>query len=709
MYSSRVPYKYQTLDLDGPSIRLLQLLEGSFTDEIRCEVFEGWIGRPDHHMPYEALSYTWGSSGKISQILVNDQVMLVTPNLYSALQHIRSEDQDRVLWVDAICINQESNDERQHQVQQMSRIYEGAEEVLVWLGNGTEETDFLMDFIKQLHLFTRETLGDWRHLARCRIRIRPDGYSLEDKKVENQRLCIGMVDILGRPWFRRVWILQEIANARVARIYCGRKSVSARVFAQFPSLLGVQTDSHCQAVLDVMPGYSRKESWWGRKRDLYTLLSKFRNSEATDERDIIYALLGISSDACQSNTLVPDYSRSLEEVIQDTTSFLLFQTKKDSLFYTSHGLVLPVTMSSFLHTNLSSLGDKTLENAVRRGDEEVVRYMLTSASVEVAPWRYTNKSFYAAMREAAVKGHENILKLVLEKAMMVSEGDLLKMDFIYRRYPTTRYLASRDGDPHQIRPSTTYVPPPRTASRHIWVSTTYGPSPQRRPHHIQASTTNGPSPYTRPHHIQASTTNGTSPSTGPRQIHALTKYGPSPGSRTEEAQVLSQAASIGGLCALRKLLKAESRLEQLDVYEFSLLQMASWFGHENSISLLAELITELKPENNIGPSPLSLAACKGHRDFVQQMLAEGADLKFRDPHGFTPLHSASRFGYERIVSLLLEQGADLEAKDNCGRSPLSLAAGNGEKAAMQLLVAKGADRESKDELGRSPLWWAREN
>jgi hypothetical protein len=82
-----------------------------------------------------------------------------------------------------------------------------------------------------------------------------------------------------------------------------------------------------------MPGLSRKESRWGQKRNLYTLLVKFRESKATDERDIIYALLGISLDACQSNILLPDYTKSLQQVIQDITSFLLSHTDQDQSLY----------------------------------------------------------------------------------------------------------------------------------------------------------------------------------------------------------------------------------------------------------------------------------------------------------------------------------------------------------------------------------------
>jgi hypothetical protein len=71
-----------------------------------------------------------------------------------------------------------------------------------------------------------------------------------------------------------------------------------------------------------MPGRLRGETWWTEKRDLYNLLLKFSESEASDPRDKVYALLGISSDASDTDSLRPDYTKDLQEVIRDTSLFL---------------------------------------------------------------------------------------------------------------------------------------------------------------------------------------------------------------------------------------------------------------------------------------------------------------------------------------------------------------------------------------------------
>jgi len=107
-------YKYHPIDLDRPGVRLLQLSRGKRGDDIHCDLFDGWISQVEHGIPFEALSYTWETTEKSAQITVNGCTMQVTANLYSALQHLRLEAVDRVLWVDAICINQENMEERRH-------------------------------------------------------------------------------------------------------------------------------------------------------------------------------------------------------------------------------------------------------------------------------------------------------------------------------------------------------------------------------------------------------------------------------------------------------------------------------------------------------------------------------------------------------------------------------------------------------------------
>jgi hypothetical protein len=307
---------YEPIDLDRPAFRLLHLLKGKWPD-IECTMYQAYLDGDDI-IPYDALSYTWGGMEKTSTVIVNGKYLDVTASLYSALRHLRSETEDKVLWVDAICIDQNNKRERGHQVQQMCKIYSQAEKVIVWLGQATRETDLLLESLQRLqersllhgHGQRHWNLAKWKESW------------LSVPKDSDYELRGGLILLLSRPWFKRVWILQEIANAKKASILCGTKSVQAHIFALAPSLIGIKPERHCQAVLDIMPGSLREETWWSENRDLYNLLLKFRESEASDPRDQVYALLGISSDAQDTGRLRPDYTKDLGKVIYDTSSFL---------------------------------------------------------------------------------------------------------------------------------------------------------------------------------------------------------------------------------------------------------------------------------------------------------------------------------------------------------------------------------------------------
>lgn len=117
--------------LPDRTIRVLDLLPGSEMDPISAEL------RPvsfDNLETYEALSYTWGTSDNKIEIQVNGHPIEAGPNLFAAMTRFRDPTEIRTLWIDALCINQSSIEERTQQVRLMTLIYSKAAKVLVWLG-----------------------------------------------------------------------------------------------------------------------------------------------------------------------------------------------------------------------------------------------------------------------------------------------------------------------------------------------------------------------------------------------------------------------------------------------------------------------------------------------------------------------------------------------------------------------------------------------
>lgn len=97
-------YQYKRLDHSTDAIRLIRILKGH-KDPIECEMFETCLDQVEG-VPYEALSYVWGNKESTNKILVDGYPFTVTENLFEALSNLRQFGEDRLLWIDAICIDQ---------------------------------------------------------------------------------------------------------------------------------------------------------------------------------------------------------------------------------------------------------------------------------------------------------------------------------------------------------------------------------------------------------------------------------------------------------------------------------------------------------------------------------------------------------------------------------------------------------------------------
>ena len=145
-------YECSPLNEEHQEIRILTLLPGSRSSDIRISI-ETAILTKESVPQYEALSYVWGSKENLINIYVahgNGELIAITQNLHVALQHLRHEEQPRRLWIDAICINQQSLKERGSQVQRMGDIYKLAERMVIWLGPEDETSGSVFGIIRQL-------------------------------------------------------------------------------------------------------------------------------------------------------------------------------------------------------------------------------------------------------------------------------------------------------------------------------------------------------------------------------------------------------------------------------------------------------------------------------------------------------------------------------------------------------------------------------
>ncbi|KAG4410521.1 hypothetical protein IFR04_016344, partial [Cadophora malorum] len=196
--------------LEEGTTRILVLSPGSATDDIRCHLRQRVsLSFPDEVLSYDALSYVWGKEDNPASITLCGSPFKVTRNLAEALRHLRFPTSDRLLWVDAICINQGDLKEREVQVRSMHYIYKLARNVIGWLGLSNDDS-----------IFAYETMNSMEPFLRHGTILAPVmGCRLSNGKVQNAQDSVGK--LMERAYWSRAWIVQEMVFARSFLIQCG--------------------------------------------------------------------------------------------------------------------------------------------------------------------------------------------------------------------------------------------------------------------------------------------------------------------------------------------------------------------------------------------------------------------------------------------------------------------------------------------------------
>jgi hypothetical protein len=340
---------------DALAIRILTLEPGNQDDQIYCSLNIAHFFSPNlSGMPsYEALSYVWGEQRITELIECSGKQTSVTTSLASALRVLRHSSEPRRLWVDQLCIDQTNVDERNHQVRIMSLIYRVASRVLVWLGPDIRnEAEVAFNLLEQLarqndgypNLLTTDNFPGDDILMQAGLPTR------ESPQWNALRTLFSL------PYFERTWVVQELLLSQDATFFWGSCQIRwGDTFAKailwaagnkfgFPSL-----DGQFQGI----PEMGEAELFiFGRRQSLLGLLDATRRRKATDPRDKIFALLGITEKISgkadgkeripfYKETLIqPDYRLSLCEVYVSVTLAILAKAEDlEVLSLVDHGIV----------------------------------------------------------------------------------------------------------------------------------------------------------------------------------------------------------------------------------------------------------------------------------------------------------------------------------------------------------------------------------
>lgn len=374
------------LNSDLKEFRLLVVQPGKPRDQLHCDLVT--VSLTDAPQ-FEALSYCWQGTGGQSKIHIKNisagsnetyHSRSVSSNVTDALQKLRYVKKSRAIWIDQLCINQGDNDEKASQVSMMAEIYPKAFEVHVWLGKGNMRTNHAMSLVRNIynqqygscdggeecnctgtpHALSSSHLAD--SLARKKIKKRNalavlkhiyslhlDEWNKENRSGEKQQrpaMLDVMATLFSRPWFQRVWVLQEAQRAERTWVHCGKSS------APWRELLAASEWVESETAFS--PGKVTMPSIWfnsaiGNQRSTSEGSSASQTSQlpfldvflhglhmkATDPRDKIFALLPFGNDTNDPDDLSPliepSYKKSVGKVFADFTKWWITTYKSLSI------------------------------------------------------------------------------------------------------------------------------------------------------------------------------------------------------------------------------------------------------------------------------------------------------------------------------------------------------------------------------------------
>ncbi|RDL39481.1 Uncharacterized protein BP5553_03821 [Venustampulla echinocandica] len=346
---SRLPHR---------SIRLLRFISRGLSDTLECELQDFPLSPKGRLPKYHALSYCWGDPTRSNSLKCNGKEVLITTTLKDALLRLAALGRGSAewIWIDQICVDQTNNEEKGTQVNMMREIYRKSEKTIIWLGpdiKGIETTSSLLDDMWRLHIEDQDLVDSSR-------KRRP--YTLGDLEATNlppagDRSWEVLAELLSRPWFVRTWVIQEAVLSSVyPRMLCGSYELD------WEKLLGSCSwmRSMCYSItplshnivawtatrsLNLFNDFKNVGGHW----DMVTLLMRSTKFQASEPRDKVYSLVGLSGEGSDS-TYIPkalqaNYDKPCRDVFRDVTRYIIKSSANLRIFalvrYTPEGKALP--------------------------------------------------------------------------------------------------------------------------------------------------------------------------------------------------------------------------------------------------------------------------------------------------------------------------------------------------------------------------------
>ena len=343
-------FPYRPLDSTRSQIRILQVhpdLENglikiamkaaSVPDSLQREANPAVLVDPSGKIPplpqvvnYQCLSYCWGTKDNSCFVHVFDTdssvkgQLLVRPNLHAFLavcrqRAVQSTTEPVWWWIDALCINQRDNGERAQQVQRMGMIYRRATAVYIWLGHEPQQRSLISHMASMASQYT-----DWMHVRGRHLAVRSSKYKSELAAADEQifrtvqklgvhKVLLNYGFICDNPYWKRLWIIQEIALAEKLYILARDADItftcladgmatfgsvlqrlSSNIGDQQPTIISRCLSSELMQLRDELGALEMKKS--GSQMPVYSLLAFLAPIQplCMDGRDQVYGILALA-------------------------------------------------------------------------------------------------------------------------------------------------------------------------------------------------------------------------------------------------------------------------------------------------------------------------------------------------------------------------------------------------------------------------------
>jgi len=260
--------------------------------------------------------------------------LTVTQNLYVALKHLRRKEDNRIIWIDAICINQtpeEDDMEKGIDVARMGTIYKKASLVVIWLGPEADNSSLGIETLRSLgqdvKYDPRSRVLEPKFLFKYNpIFIVPDVDRLRSKEI----LWLAILGLVRRDWFTRLWVYQEVQLSRNATVVVGHSEIPLFDFALGLRCFSASSrgwDTYFSTIFDQDALLNAVATLWSEEEsetthNFFSILGYTRNKKCYDARDRVYAILSLLKEP-EFLKIIPNYKLPVEQVYTEFAGFIL--------------------------------------------------------------------------------------------------------------------------------------------------------------------------------------------------------------------------------------------------------------------------------------------------------------------------------------------------------------------------------------------------